>query len=143
MAQERCIRRTAQFGRLWEPNEVRTVTKFDDEGRPVFSQHFRPVEDDEKVDIGDLYDPELAADTKRASAMRDKTTAIRSALERLDVNNDSHWTAQGLPAVQQVHLMTDFEVSRAEIQAAFPEFSREFAIAGQKVEAATKARSSS
>lgn len=137
MAQERCIRRTAQYGRLWEVGEIRTVEKFNDDGKAVISQHFTEVLKDEAFDPNKLYDEEEVRARQAETQVRDKTSAILNALRKLDADDDGNWTANGYPSVQKVHLLVDFEVTRADIQAAAPDFDRKSWAETQKAEAAT------
>jgi len=127
MAQERCIRRTAQFGRLWLAGEVRTIDKEDERGHPVVSDHFRLVESGEAVEDRDAYDDEAVAEKRKESGLRDKTAGITAALEKLDCDDDTHWTRKGDPSLQQVFKHTDFEVSRGAVREVWPEFNREYA----------------
>lgn len=56
----------------------------------------------------------------------DMATRIRAALELLDPKDNSAWTEQGLPKVEAVcQLVEDNEVTRADIEAAFPGFTRQ------------------
>lgn len=124
MAQERCIRRTAQYGRLWEIGEVREVNDFNEEGDPVVSQHFRLVEDGEDLEDSKVFDKEDLIQKRREIGERDKTSAILHALNKLNPEDDGDWTSSGQPSVQRVHTLTDFDVSRADIQMAAPDFDR-------------------
>lgn len=49
---------------------------------------------------------------------------IKEALTGLDVTNDEHWTNDGKPAVQAVSIILDEQVSRADVDAAAPGFTR-------------------
>ena len=49
---------------------------------------------------------------------------IRDALENLDVNNDDHWTAEGMPRLDVVKDAVGTAVSRADITAAAKGFTR-------------------
>ena len=124
MARERCVVKTAQYGRLFEPGEIRTITRFNQEGDPIVSEHFRLVEDYEEVDPRDVYSDEELEAKRRESASLDKTAAILSALQKLDARDDGDWTSSGLPSVQRVHLLAGVEVQRSDIIAAAPDFDR-------------------
>lgn len=50
---------------------------------------------------------------------------IKEALAQLDSMEDSHWTADGAPAVDAVSALMEKKVTRAEITNAAPKFSRE------------------
>lgn len=50
---------------------------------------------------------------------------IKEALAQLDSMEDSHWTADGAPAVDAVSTLMEKKVTRAEITNAAPKFSRE------------------
>ena len=50
---------------------------------------------------------------------------IRAALEKLDVENDSHWTDEGLPRLSVMKELLDGKVGRNDIEMASPNFSRE------------------
>lgn len=50
---------------------------------------------------------------------------IKEALAQLDSMEDSHWTADGAPAVDAVSAIMEKKVTRAEITNAAPKFSRE------------------
>lgn len=61
---------------------------------------------------------------------------IKEALAKLDVNNDNHWTADGLPKVDTVKLLAkDQSLDRAAITNADPSFSRESAKAAAEAAA--------
>ncbi|MEH3121179.1 MAG: hypothetical protein PGN16_04230 [Sphingomonas phyllosphaerae] len=49
---------------------------------------------------------------------------IRAAVERLNVMNDDHWTAAGLPDVSAVSEAMGTKVTRAQIEAAAPDAKR-------------------
>ena len=51
---------------------------------------------------------------------------IKQALESLNVDVDEHWTTSGEPAMKSVNnaIDGDVEISRADIKAAFPNFTR-------------------
>jgi len=50
---------------------------------------------------------------------------IIEALHKLDVNNDNHWTADGLPKVETVKFTCgDLSVTREQIELALPGFNR-------------------
>ena len=56
---------------------------------------------------------------------------ILAALLKLDVNNDAHWTTDGLPKIEMVRMLAaNPTLTRAELTDASPEFTR------QKVKAA-------
>ena len=50
---------------------------------------------------------------------------IREALALLDPSDDSHWTGQGLPAMDVVRELVGEPVTRGQVKEAAPEFSRE------------------
>jgi hypothetical protein len=53
------------------------------------------------------------------------TTQIQAALSKLDVNNDNHWTGDGLPRVETVRMLaSDQSLTREAITLAAPEFTR-------------------
>ncbi len=51
-------------------------------------------------------------------------TSIRAALQQLDVQNDDHWTDDGLPKVEAVKAIAGREVTRQQITDAWTEFNR-------------------
>jgi DNA repair exonuclease SbcCD ATPase subunit len=54
---------------------------------------------------------------------------VQRALGQLDVNNDNHWTADGLPRLETVRLLAgDQNVSREQVTQAAPGFSRAAAL---------------
>lgn len=58
----------------------------------------------------------------------DTNKAILAALEKLDPENDEHWTSDGLPRVDVVaNLSGHKQVQRAEITSTAPKFTRESA----------------
>lgn len=58
-------------------------------------------------------------------ANEQKTAKIRGALTQLDPTNDAHWTDDGLPRESVVRdLAADKNITRKEIQEAFPGFQR-------------------
>jgi hypothetical protein len=55
---------------------------------------------------------------------------IKEALLKLDVSNDNHWTADGLPRIDTVKLLSaDPSVTREVINEVLPGFTRETAVA--------------
>ena len=128
MAQERCIKRCLDAGRGWEVGEIRTAMERGSSGAPVpSSPWWRLVEADEKISEADVFDPALVAEKRRESGQRDKVSAIRQALERLDPDNSRHWTSKGYPSLAMVQELSGVDVSRNEVVAAQPEFDREIA----------------
>ena len=54
---------------------------------------------------------------------------ILEALSKLDTNNDNHWTADGLPRIETVRMLSgDQGITREQITAEAPDFSRSAAI---------------
>lgn len=124
MALERCIRQTAQYERFWQVGEVRTVSRTDEQGNPLVSDHFRLVGGEEKISDKDFYDPALVEEKRKESGMRDRRAGITRALEQLDPDDDDHWTRRGEPSIQKVFALTSFEVSRGALREVWPEFDR-------------------
>ncbi len=60
---------------------------------------------------------------------------IRTALTALDPTKDEDWTANGLPKVEMVSVLVGSDVTRAQIAAAAPGFSRATAAAADTEEA--------
>lgn len=54
----------------------------------------------------------------------EKAQAIKDALETLDPDEDAHWTKKGLADVNTVEEILGFDVTRADIEAAAPDFTR-------------------
>jgi len=127
MFQERCIRRSVSQGRLWGVGEVRNVKNCDEDGNPVVSPHFRLVGPTESVSNKEYHSPEAVADAKINASLEDKAAAITNALGLLDPDNDGDWTVQGYPLVQRVHTITGMEITRGDLQEAYPEFDRDYA----------------
>ena len=52
---------------------------------------------------------------------------VRDALEKLDHDDDSHWTARGLPRMEVLNRLIEGELgaNQNDIRAAWPGFSRE------------------
>ncbi len=51
---------------------------------------------------------------------------IIAALKQLDVGNDAHWTADGMPRIETVRLMaSDFSLTREAVSVAIPGFTRD------------------
>lgn len=72
-----------------------------------------------------LNDPPAGAENGGEElSEEEKAQAISDALDLLDAENDEQWTAKGLPAVDAVIEIVGFEVTRKEIEAASPEFTR-------------------
>ncbi len=62
--------------------------------------------------------------------MSDETllNTIRVASTKLDVDNDDHWTADGLPGLEAVHHFTgNQKIKRGNVTDALPDFNREAA----------------
>lgn len=54
---------------------------------------------------------------------------ILEALGKLDTANDNHWTADGLPRIETVRMLSgDQSITREQITAEAPDFSRSFAV---------------
>jgi len=54
---------------------------------------------------------------------------ILEALSKLDTNNDNHWTADGLPRIETVRMLSgDQSITREQITAEAPDFSRSLAV---------------
>jgi len=54
---------------------------------------------------------------------------ILEALSKLDTNNDNHWTADGLPRIETVRMLSgDQTITREQITAEAPDFSRSAAV---------------
>ena len=52
-------------------------------------------------------------------------SSLDEALKRLDVSNDNHWTAEGVPRLDTVKLLSgDSTVTRDQIEIEFPGFNR-------------------
>lgn len=65
---------------------------------------------------------------------------ILKALGELDVTNDNHWTAEGRPRIETVRLLVaNGSLSRDEVTAAAPDFSRSNAVLPSATSAATPA----
>jgi hypothetical protein len=63
---------------------------------------------------------------------------IKGALGKLDVTNDNHWTADGLPRLDTVKLLAgDQSITREALAMAAPGFTRASAYAAQSAPAAT------
>lgn len=52
---------------------------------------------------------------------------LQAALDKLDKNNDDHWTAAGLPKMEVINNLLDREISRVTLHEACPGFCREAA----------------
>lgn len=60
---------------------------------------------------------------------------IEDALQKLDVNNDNHWTADGLPRIETVRMLAGNQaLTRDAIAAAVPGFCRAVAAGGATVQ---------
>jgi hypothetical protein len=57
--------------------------------------------------------------------MTTSVEAIREGLSKLDPANDAHWTENGAPAMKAVEEAVGAQVTRKEVTAAAPEFTRE------------------
>jgi len=127
MATERCYRVCLQYGRRWELGEEREVSTFNEEGQAVASSHFRIVSPGDAHASKEVFTPKQQADIEYAEMRGDRVFGIRKALEALDSNDNNHWTIKGQPSLQRVFAITGFEIQRADIVEAWPEFDREFA----------------
>lgn len=59
---------------------------------------------------------------------RNDPMSLAAALAALDPENDEHWTTAGKPAMAAVEaLMGDVSITRAQVEDAYPDFSREAA----------------
>jgi hypothetical protein len=52
------------------------------------------------------------------------TERITTALAQLDPDRDEHWTSSGLPAMDAMRALVGAEVTRAQVTAAAPDFTR-------------------
>ncbi len=50
--------------------------------------------------------------------------SLEQALKQLDPTNDNHWTIEGLPRIETVRFLTATSVTREQIEAASPGFTR-------------------
>ena len=50
--------------------------------------------------------------------------SILAALQQLDSSNDNHWTADGMPRLDTIKVLTGEEVTRAQVTEAAPYFNR-------------------
>ena len=56
----------------------------------------------------------------------ERNELVVSALKTLDPDNEMHWTEDGLPKVKLVQSLTEqTKLKRADIEAAWPEFTRD------------------
>lgn len=128
MPKERCVRKVPVHGRLWQPGEVREISDFDEKGDPIITNHFRLVEDDEDIDLSQVFDQEELKAKIKESNERDQDAAIKAALDKLDPDNPRHWTRDGRPSLQVIHQETGLtELKRADIHAAAPDFDKKSA----------------
>jgi hypothetical protein len=51
---------------------------------------------------------------------------IREAVEKLDFENDSHWTSDDLPAMKAVENILGYDVSRQEVEDATNGYRRPY-----------------
>ena len=56
-----------------------------------------------------------------------KIETVANALQALDPANDEHWTSRGVPSIEALTKMLGQAVTRAEIEAAAPDFTRSVA----------------
>lgn len=128
MAKERCYRKCLVHGRRWEVGDVRDVTTFDESGGPVASPHFRLLEVEDAVEPSkEVFTPKQQAEIEFAELRGDRVFGIRKALESLDPDDNNNWTIKGQPSLQRVFAITGFELQRADIVEAWPEFDRDLA----------------
>ncbi len=127
MARERCYKVCLQYGRRWMMGEEREISSFDDNGLPVASPHFRIVQPGEADDTKVVLTKEQQSAEDYSALRGDREFGIRKALEALDPADNNHWTIKGQPSLQRVFAITGFEIQRADIVEAWPEFDRDLA----------------
>ena len=115
------------YGRRWAVGELREVSVFDSEGQPVASTHFRLVDAGDVEPSKEVFTPKQRAEIEFAEMRGDRVFGIRKALESLDPEDNGNWTIKGQPSLQRVFAITGFELQRADIVEAWPEFDRELA----------------
>lgn len=126
---ERCYRTCLVYGRRWNIGDVRLIERFDEDGKPIVTEHFRLVEPGERVTDEELKLPKnIEVDREMASMRNDRQTNIRKALEQLDPDSNGDWTQKGQPSLQRVYAISRLDdIQRGDIVDAWPEFDREFA----------------
>lgn len=143
MPQERCVKKCAVYGRMWVVGEVRDIDRFEEDGTPIVTDHFRLVEEDESVEAEDLFDKDELREKQAEANRRDLGAALASAIEKIDTENDRHWTRDGRPSLQFLSGETDQNLTRAQVQAMAPDLDRETLRRDRKAEAKTIERQAS
>lgn len=115
------------YGRRWEMGESREIDVFDEDGNPVVSTHFRQIEVGDASPSKEVLSPKQQAEIEFAELRGDRVFGIRKALESLDPEDNNNWTIKGQPSLQRVFAITGFEIQRADIVEAWPEFDRDLA----------------
>jgi len=101
--------------RLWQPGEEFST---EIEGLPSHIYTY----------LKDQGPPDSAPDPRMAIAhLQLNEVRVRDALEKLDHDDDSHWTARGLPRMEVLNRLIEGELgaNQNDIRAAWPGFSRE------------------
>jgi hypothetical protein len=79
-----------------------------------------------ELDVNEREDKEQAERGEQAAKTTERKGAVRSALAKLDPENDDHWTNGGLPSVEAVReLSGNKDVSRQDINALATNLNRE------------------
>ena len=114
-------RRPSGFRRYWkEKGEVFFVPA--DE----VAYWMEPVAENDAPEPEPVVDPE----DNTLAAAADPLARIRGALEKLDPDNDAHWTKAGDPAMDAIEaILGDKSVTRDDVKAADPGFNRDIAAA--------------
>lgn len=109
--QYRCVQECFFRGRRWRPGDGKILTLQHDELDPP---HFKRLGVDKREDVEEGYNENEILHAK-----------IREALQQLNPNDPSHWTARGEPAVIAVEAVLGFDIYRRDIDEAWPGFNQD------------------
>lgn len=74
-----------------------------------------------------------ATDPADADSGEEASASVKEAVDALDPEDDSHWTAQGLPSTDAVTDLAGEKVTRGQIEAAAPGYNRAAAKAAANI----------
>ena len=108
-----CIKKCYYGERLWVPEENKVLRA--EESPSKYFVEFSPDQAyDEEVDT---IDPKVVVKTQ-----------IRDVLKKFNTDDKSFWTANGKPSAKKASEMLGFEVTRKELDKAWPGYTRDSGI---------------
>lgn len=102
---------------------------------PAGSQALKDAQEryerEQKSGLTEVAEPADPADA--AGEGGEASSSVKEAVDALDPEDDSHWTAQGLPSTEAVTDLAGEKVTRGQIEAAAPGYNRAAAKAAANI----------